>query len=144
MNNETRLSNPLDPKFKKVAIKVLTELRKIIDRNRDHCNKELKTIKMNWSKKDNSTAKIKTNLEVINSRINVTEEWISDLEDSMMAITQLEQQVDIQMETNESNIRSLWDNMKCASPHMIDIPEGEGGGLLKTHLKKLWLKNSQT
>lgn len=47
MNNETRLSNPLDPKFKKVAIKVLTELRKIIDRNRDHCNKELKTIKMN-------------------------------------------------------------------------------------------------
>lgn len=47
MNNETGLSNPLDPKFKKVAIKVLTELRKIIDRNRDHCNKELKTIKMN-------------------------------------------------------------------------------------------------
>ena len=63
---------------------MLTELRKI-DGNRDHFNNELETIKMNWSKKDNSTSKIKTNLEVINSRINVIEEWISDLEDSMMA-----------------------------------------------------------
>ena len=144
MNNETGLSNPLDPKFKKVAIKMLTELRKIIDRNRDHCNKELETIKMNWSKKDNSTAKMKTNLEVINSRINVIEEWTSDLEDSMMAIIQLEQQVDTQMKTNESNIQYLWDNVKCANLHKIDIPEGEGGGLLKMYLKKLWLKNSQT
>ena len=57
---------------------MITEWRKIIDRNADHCNKELETIKMNQSKRDNSTAKIKTNLEAINSRINDTEEWISD------------------------------------------------------------------
>ena len=46
INNETGLSNPLDPKFKNRTIKMLTELRKI-DRNRDHFNNELETIKMN-------------------------------------------------------------------------------------------------
>ena len=38
---------------------------------------------MNQSKLDNSIAEIKTNLEAMNSRLNSTEEWISDLEDSV-------------------------------------------------------------
>ena len=41
---EIDLMSLLDPEFKKV-IKMLKELRKIIDRNGDHSNKELKTIK---------------------------------------------------------------------------------------------------
>ena len=53
-NYETELTCLLDPKFKKVVIKMLTELRKIINRNTDHCNKELEAIKMNQSKIDNS------------------------------------------------------------------------------------------
>ena len=40
-NNETEFISLLHPKFKKEVIKVLTELRKIIDRNADHCNKKL-------------------------------------------------------------------------------------------------------
>ena len=39
---------------------MLKELRKIIDRNAGHCNKELETIKWNQSKLDNSIAEIKT------------------------------------------------------------------------------------
>ena len=35
------------------------KLRKIINRNADHCSKELETIKKNQSKLDNSFAKIK-------------------------------------------------------------------------------------
>ena len=42
-NNETDLSSLLDLKFKKEVIKMLNELWKTIDRNADHCNKELKT-----------------------------------------------------------------------------------------------------
>ena len=41
-NNETDLSSLLDPEFKKEVIKMLKELRKIISRNADHFNKELK------------------------------------------------------------------------------------------------------
>ena len=61
-NNETDLSSLPDPKFKKEVIKMLKEIRKIINRNADQCNKELKTIKRNQSKLDNSIAKIKTKL----------------------------------------------------------------------------------
>lgn len=53
---------------------MLTELRKIIDRNPDHCNKELETLKRIQSKLDNLIAKIKTNLEAMSSRLNNTEE----------------------------------------------------------------------
>ena len=53
---------------------MLTELRKIINRNPGHCNKELETIKRNQSKLDNLIAKIKTNLEAMSSRLNNTEE----------------------------------------------------------------------
>ena len=46
-NDETDLSSPPDTDFKMEAIKMLKELRKIIDRNTDHCNRELETIKIN-------------------------------------------------------------------------------------------------
>ena len=62
-NNKTDLSSQLDPKFKKEAIKMLKELRKIINRNTDHFNKELKTINRNRSKLDNSVAKVKIHLK---------------------------------------------------------------------------------
>ena len=39
--NETDLTGLLSPNFKKEVIKMLKELRKIINRNADHCNKEL-------------------------------------------------------------------------------------------------------
>ena len=40
----------LDPKFKNVVIKILKELKKLIDRNTVHYDKELETIKINQSK----------------------------------------------------------------------------------------------
>ena len=72
---------------------MLKELRKIINRNADHCNKNTETIKMNQSKWDNLTGKIKTNLEAMISKLNDTEP-VSDLEDSKMKmkITQSEQE----------------------------------------------------
>ena len=56
-----------------MAIQRLTEL-KIINRNADHCNKELETIQMNQSKNDNLIAKIKTNLEAMTRQLNDKEE----------------------------------------------------------------------
>ena len=67
---------------------MLTGLRKIINRNAGHCNKEQETIKMNQSKLDNSIAEVKTNIEAMNIRLNDTKEQISDLEDRKKEITQ--------------------------------------------------------
>ena len=69
---------------------MLQELKKITDRNSDHCNKELATINMNQSKVDNTLDKIRANIDAINSRLNYREQ-ISDLENRMMAITQSQQ-----------------------------------------------------
>ena len=111
-NNETELTDLLNPKFKKVVINVPTELWKITDRNADHYNKELETIKMNQSKTDNSIADIKMYLESKNSRLTDKEEWINDMEDRIMEITQSEQQTERQILKNESNIWDLCDNIK--------------------------------
>ena len=53
---------------------MLKELRKAIDRNEDHCNKELETIKRSQSKLDNPIAEMKTELKAINSKLNNAEE----------------------------------------------------------------------
>ena len=51
-------------------------------------------------------------------------------------------------ENNESNEQDLWDNMKCANLHIIQVRGGEerekGIENEKMYLKKLWLKTSQT
>ena len=44
---------------------MLKDLRKIINRNAGHCNKELDIIKVNQLKLDNSIAEMKTNLEAM-------------------------------------------------------------------------------
>ena len=50
--NKKTECNSLDPKFKNVVIKILKELKKLIDRNTVHCDKELETTKTNQSKPD--------------------------------------------------------------------------------------------
>ena len=63
INNETGLFSLPDTEFRTEVIKMLKELRKIINRNTDHFNKELKTINRNQSKLDNSVAKVKIHLK---------------------------------------------------------------------------------
>ena len=55
------------------------------------------------------------------------EEWISDLEDRIMDITQSGQQIENQMKKHESNIRYLWNNIKQANLFIVGIPEEEKG-----------------
>ena len=54
--------------------KILKKLRKAIDRNADHCNKELETIKRSRLILDNSFAKTKAELKAIKSKINNAKE----------------------------------------------------------------------
>ena len=67
-------------------------------------------------------------LEVINSRITEAEEWINDLEDTIMEITATEQNIGKKKKTrkrNEDSLRYLWDNIKCINICIIGVPEGE-------------------
>ena len=64
----------------KEELKTVKDLRKTINRNVGHCNKELKTVKKSQSKLDNSIAKMKNELNGVNSKLNNSREQIGDPE----------------------------------------------------------------
>ena len=105
---------------------MLNELREDIKNNADSFRKELENIRRSQEKLENSFSDMQTELKAIKTRTNNAEEWISDIEYRIMEITQLRQKMKIQMKNHESNIRDLWDNIKQADPHIIEIPEGKG------------------
>ena len=82
----------------------MKELRKAIDINADYCKKELETIKRNQVKLENSFAETKAEPKPRHSKLNNVEEQISDLENKIMKIIQLEQKTERQMKKNQSNI----------------------------------------
>ena len=59
-----------------------------------------------------------------NSRLDDTEGWISELEGSVMASTDVEQKKG-RMTRNENLERELWDNIKHINMYIIGPPEGE-------------------
>ena len=67
---------------------------------------------------------MKNTLEGTHSRLNDTEEWISELEDSIMEITDVEQKKE-RMTRNENLEREFWDNIKHINMYIIGPPEGE-------------------
>ena len=69
---------------------------------------------------------MQTELKSRKRRMNKAEEWISDLEDRILEITQSGQQKENQMKKHESNIRDLWNNIKQDNLCIIGIPEGKG------------------
>ena len=74
---------------------------------------------------NNTTTEVKTTLEGINSRITEAEERISDLKDTMVEFTAVEQNKEKRMKRNGDSLRELWDNIKCNNIHIIGVPEGE-------------------
>ena len=68
---------------------------------------------------------MQTEIKALKSRMNNSEEQMSDLEDRIMEITQSGQQTENQMKKHKSNLRDLWDDIKQANLCIIGIPEGE-------------------
>ena len=102
---------------------MLNKLWKTMDRNADHCNKELETAKRSQSKFNSSTAEMKLKLKTISIKLNNAEEQISDLENRIMEIIQSEWQTERQA-WKKSNIWDLWDIIKCANLHIMDSQRG--------------------
>ena len=56
----------------------------------------------------NTITEMKNTLEVITSRLNGTEEWISELEDRVMEIADAEQKKEKRMKRIEDSLWPLW------------------------------------
>ena len=70
----------------------------------------------------NTVAEMRTTVEGINSRLNDTAKWITELEDRIVKTTATEQK---KMKRNKVSLRDLWDNIKPTNIHIIGVPEGE-------------------
>ena len=69
--------------------------------NVDTFRKELENIRRNIEKLENSFAEMHSELKAPNSRMNNAEQWISDVENRKMEITQSEQQTEKQMKKTQ-------------------------------------------
>ena len=73
----------------------------------------------------NTIIEIRNTLEGTNSRITKAEEWISELEDTIVEITAEEQNKGKGMKRIEESLRDLWNNIKCTNIRVIGVPEEE-------------------
>ena len=64
-------------------------------------------------------------LEGINSRLNKSEEWISELEDRLMEITKVEQNKGKRMKRNKNILRESCGNSECSNICITGVPERE-------------------
>ena len=85
-----------------MIIKVLNELRRM-DEHSEKSNEEEsnRAEYKNWKNNNNKT------LEGINSRLDDTLEWICELEDRVVNITQAEQKKEKRILKNEDGVRDL-------------------------------------
>ena len=77
------------------------------------------------SKMKGTISEMKNTLEGINSRLDQTEDQISDLGDKVSENTQLEQQHEKRIRKSGDSVSDLWENMKHNNIHNIEVPEGE-------------------
>ena len=73
----------------------------------------------------NTMTEMKNTSEVIQSRLNETYDWISNLEDKVAENTQSEQQKEKSTQKNEYRLKGLWNNFKYNMIHIIGVPEGK-------------------
>lgn len=66
----------------------------------------------------NAITKMKNMIEGINNRLNDTKEWINELEDRLVEITDAEQgEKKGKRKRNEDSLKDLWDNIKHTNMH---------------------------
>lgn len=65
---------------------------------------------------------MKNTQERINNRLDTTQEWISDLENTIVEITQWKQQKG-KKKLNEDNFKDFWDNVKHTNICIMGVPE---------------------
>ena len=93
--NETEVSCLLDEEFKVTVIKMLIQLcrqMKKLSQKFSNLKTDLKIVRKDIMKLKNVTVEMKKSLEGIKSKSDDTKEWISNQENRIVEVTQLENQ----------------------------------------------------
>lgn len=105
--SEMGIRSMSNKEFKVMVTKILTGLEKRVE-NISEMSTERENSKKNQSKMKNSIITIKNTLEGINNRLEDPEEWINNLEDTVMERNQAETQKEKRIK-NENSLRELSD-----------------------------------
>ena len=82
-------------------------------------NKDPEEIKKSQSIMNNAVTEIKNTLEGTNSGITEAKHRISEVEDRMVEINEVERRKEKRIIRNENNLRDLWDNVKHPNIQII-------------------------
>jgi len=107
-----------------MIVKMFRNLENKMEKMQELIKNYLEELKDKHTETNNTLTEIKNTLEGINSRICESEEWISELEDTMVEIMSKEHKVKIMKITGHS-LTDFWDNIKCTIIQIIGIPEEE-------------------
>ena len=86
-----------------------------IEKMQELFHKDLEELKNKQTEVNNTIAEMKTTLQGINSRITEAEERISDLEDTTVEFTAVEQNKEKRMKRNEDSLRDHWDILNATT-----------------------------
>lgn len=101
-------------------------------------SKEIEVIKITKWKIENETTEEKSSVDGLNGRMERTEERISELENRIIELTNLNSgEIDWKKkQTNKQNLGDLWDYANTFNIHIIRTPEEKKETCLAKHSKK--------
>ena len=85
--NEEEIGSLPEKEFTVLIVKMIQNLGNRMEKIQETFNKDLEELKSKQTMMNNTTNESKNSLEGINSRITEAEEWINDLEDTILEIT---------------------------------------------------------
>ena len=123
--NEEEIGSLPKKEFRIMIVKMIQNLGNRMEKIQETFNKDIEELKSKQTMMNNTINEVKNSLEGINSRITEGEEWITNLEDTIVEITTAEQNKEKRMKRIQDSLRDLWDNIKCTNIRIIGVPEEE-------------------
>ena len=77
----------------------------------------------NQAKIKNQLNEMQSKLEVLTTRVNEIEEWVSDTVDKLMAREEAEEKREKQLKDHEDRLREI-NSLRRKNLHLIGVPEG--------------------
>lgn len=114
-----------DPEFKAIIVRIQAGLKKSIEGIRETLTTEVKELKTNQAKMKNAITKIQNQLDIMTTRIEESEEWVSNIEDKILENNEVAQKRERNILDHKSRLRELSDPIKHNNILIIGVPEEE-------------------
>ena len=93
--SEEKILSLQEKDFRLLMLKMMQDIGKKLeakmDNSQETLSKEIQHIKLKQEEMQNTITEIKSSLEAANNRIHEAEEWTSEVEDTLLEITDVEQ-----------------------------------------------------